>query len=174
MAIRPQRKNANRHTQRGMGLLESSIEKDGWIGAITTAADGETFDGSARVEVTARMAMLDDPIVIDSDGTRPIVVRRVDIPNADDHRPERRYGEHLRVERVHGPDGGERLHDDRDHADLGRHAGQRLQPDVYAHVYERADIAVCVSGASEGTVTAHKSIVGYTTRVICHEWTQKY
>ena len=37
MAIRPQRKNANRHTQRGMGLLESSIEKDGWIGAITTA-----------------------------------------------------------------------------------------------------------------------------------------
>lgn len=89
MAIRPQRKNANRHTQRGMGLLESSIEKDGWIGAITTAADGETFDGSARVEVTARMAMLDDPIVIDSDGTRPIVVRRVDIPNADDPRAKR-------------------------------------------------------------------------------------
>lgn len=62
MAIRPQRKNANRHTPRGMGLLEGSIEQDGWIGAITTAADGETFDGSARVEVTARMEMLDDPI----------------------------------------------------------------------------------------------------------------
>ena len=27
MAIRPQRKNANRHTQRGMGLLESSIRR---------------------------------------------------------------------------------------------------------------------------------------------------
>ena len=39
------------------------------------------------------------------------------------------------------------------HAHLGRHAGQRLQPDVYAHADERADIAVCVSGASEGTVT---------------------
>ncbi|HND56445.1 MAG TPA: IMP dehydrogenase, partial [Pirellulaceae bacterium] len=47
------------------------------------------LDGSARVEVTARMAMLDDPIVIDSDGTRPIVVRRVDIPNADDPRAKR-------------------------------------------------------------------------------------
>lgn len=72
-----------------MGMLEKSIQGDGWIGAITTAADGETFDGSARVEVTARMEMLDDPIVIDSDGTRPIVVRRVDIPNADDPRAKR-------------------------------------------------------------------------------------
>ena len=72
-----------------MGMLEGSIERDGWIGAITTTADGETFDGSARVEVTARMEMLDDPIVIDSDGTRPIVVRRVDIPNADDPRAKR-------------------------------------------------------------------------------------
>ena len=89
MSIRPQRRNANRHTQRGMGMLEGSIEQDGWIGAITTAADGETFDGSARVEVTARMGMLDDPIVIDSDGTRPIVVRRTDIPTADDPRAKR-------------------------------------------------------------------------------------
>lgn len=62
----------------------------------------------------------------------------------------------------------------RDHTHLGRHAGQRLQPDVYADADERADPAVRYSGASEGAVTAHKSIVGYTTRVICHEWTQKY
>ncbi len=89
MTVRPQRRNANRHTQRGMGLLEGSIQQDGWIGAITTAADGETFDGSARVEVTATNGMLDDPIVIDSDGTRPIVVRRVDIPTADDPRAKR-------------------------------------------------------------------------------------
>jgi len=87
--IRPQRRNANRHNPRGMGLLEGSIQKDGWIGAITTAADGETFDGSARVEVTGANGMLDDPIVIDSDGTRPIVVRRVDIPTADDPRAKR-------------------------------------------------------------------------------------
>lgn len=87
--IRPQAKNANRHTQRGMQALEQSIAADGWIGAITVAADGETFDGSARVEKTAENGMLDDPIVIDSDGTRPIVVRRVDIPNAQDERAVR-------------------------------------------------------------------------------------
>ncbi len=87
--IRPQRRNANRHTQRGMGLLEASIERDGWIGAITVAADGETFDGSARVEVTANMAMLDDAIVIDIDGTKPVVLRRMDIATADDPRAKR-------------------------------------------------------------------------------------
>lgn len=47
----PQKKNANRHTARGMGALEHSIRQDGWIGAITVARDGETFDGSARIEI---------------------------------------------------------------------------------------------------------------------------
>lgn len=87
--IRPQARNANRHTQRGMAALETSIATDGWIGAITVAADGETFDGSARVEKTAENGMLDEAIVVDSDGTRPIVVRRVDIATATDPRAVR-------------------------------------------------------------------------------------
>jgi DNA modification methylase len=87
--IRPQVKNANRHTARGMQALETSLANDGWIGAITVAADGETFDGSARVEKTAENGMLDDAIVVDSDGTRPIVVRRTDIPTATDERAVR-------------------------------------------------------------------------------------
>lgn len=87
--IRPQARNANRHTPRGMQALEQSLATDGWIGAITVAADGETFDGSARVEKTAENGMLDDAIVVDSDGTRPIVVRRTDIPSATDARAVR-------------------------------------------------------------------------------------
>jgi hypothetical protein len=35
------------------------------------------------------MDMLDDPIIVESDGTRPIVVKRIDIPNADDPRAKR-------------------------------------------------------------------------------------
>lgn len=89
VGIRPQKRNANRHTQRGMQALETSIATDGWIGAITVAADGETFDGSARVEKTAENGMLDEAIVVDSDGTRPIVVRRTDIPTATDERAVR-------------------------------------------------------------------------------------
>lgn len=89
LSVVPQKKNANRHTQRGMQALERSLEQDGWIGAITVAADGEAFDGSARVEKTAENGMLDDAIVVDSDGTRPIVVRRTDIPSATDERAVR-------------------------------------------------------------------------------------
>lgn len=87
--IRPQVKNANRHTARGMQALEKSIEQDGWIGAITVAADGETFDGSARVEKTAENGMLEEAITIDIDGTKPVILRRVDIPTADDPRAKR-------------------------------------------------------------------------------------
>ncbi len=86
--FRPQRKNANRHTKRGLDALESSIQSHGWIGAMTAANDGEVFDGSARLE-TVTTALPVDPIVIETDGTRPIVVKRTDIPTADDPRAKR-------------------------------------------------------------------------------------
>ncbi len=86
--VQPQAQNANKHTQRGLGLLEDSIQKDGWIGAITVAADGETFDGSARVEVGAG-AGFEEAIVVESDGSKPVIVKRVDIATADDPRAKR-------------------------------------------------------------------------------------
>jgi site-specific DNA-methyltransferase (adenine-specific) len=85
---RPQKKNANKHTQRGLSMLEKSIQEGGFIGAMTSAADGEIFDGSARIETVATV-LPTDPIVVDSDGTRPIIVRRTDIPNADDPKAKR-------------------------------------------------------------------------------------
>ena len=86
--FKPQRKNSNKHTPRGLSALEQSIQTDGWIGAITVAADGETFDGSARIEVGAATGF-EDAIVVESDGTRPIVHVRKDIPTADDPRARR-------------------------------------------------------------------------------------
>jgi hypothetical protein len=83
--IIPQQVNANQHTPRGMRLLEQSIEQHGWIGAITAAADGEVFDGSARREKLAT-AGLAEPIFVETDGSRPVVLIRTDIPNADDPR----------------------------------------------------------------------------------------
>jgi len=88
--FRPARKNANKHTARGMGALQKSIQSDGWIGAMTTAADGEMIAGSARIETVAQVFGTDaEPIIVESDGTRPIVVVRKDIPNADDKRAQR-------------------------------------------------------------------------------------
>lgn len=101
MAIRPQRKNANRHTQRGMGMLEGSIQLDGLIGAITTAADDEIFDGSARGETLPAIGFdLTDiaqvvkaepgrTLIVESDGSSPLVHRRIDIPTANDPRAKR-------------------------------------------------------------------------------------
>jgi hypothetical protein len=85
---KPQRANANKHTQRGLGQLERSIQEDGWIGAITVAADGETFDGSARIE-TGTAAGFEDAIVVRTKGDRPVVHIREDIPSADDPRAKR-------------------------------------------------------------------------------------
>lgn len=83
--FRPQRVNANKHTPRGLGLLDKSMSENGFIGAMTSAADGEIFDGSARLETAYERFGEDvEPIIVDADGTRPIIVRRVDIPSADD------------------------------------------------------------------------------------------
>ena len=85
----PQRKNANKHTQRGLRLLERSLQRDGWIDAQTAAADGEIISGSARLEVAAEKFADVEPIIVESDGTRPVIVVRKDIPNADDPRARR-------------------------------------------------------------------------------------
>lgn len=85
--FRKQAKNLNLHTAAGTRQLEQSIALDGLIGAITVAADGETFDGSNRINVLGER--LDDAIIVDTDGTRPVVVRRTDIPTADDPKARR-------------------------------------------------------------------------------------
>lgn len=82
-----QRRNVNRHKPRGMGMLETIISKEGWIGAITTAANGETFAGSARLEVSYdRFGDEIEPITVHTTGDRPVIVIRDDIPTADDPR----------------------------------------------------------------------------------------
>ncbi|MBE3141506.1 MAG: hypothetical protein IMZ53_13100 [Thermoplasmata archaeon] len=83
-----QKRNANKHTERGLSLLEKSIQQDGFIGAMTSTADGEIIDGSARLEKVMDVLPA-DPIVIISDGTRPIIIKRNDIPNAEDPRAKR-------------------------------------------------------------------------------------
>ena len=82
-----QRRNTNKHKPRGMGMLDNIIAKDGWQSAITVANDNQVFAGSARLEVAQeRFGDESEPIVFDIDGTRPVILRRVDIPTADDPR----------------------------------------------------------------------------------------
>jgi hypothetical protein len=85
----PQRKNANKHTLHGTRLLEKSITTDGFIDAQTAAADGEMISGTARLELSAEKFADVEPIIVESDGTRPVIVVRTDIPNLNDPRAKR-------------------------------------------------------------------------------------
>lgn len=90
----PQVKNPNRHNTFGMRLLEKSIQDDGWIGAQTAAKDGEIIAGSARQEIAVEKFTDKDgnevePIVVESDGSRPVIIVRTDIDNADTARARR-------------------------------------------------------------------------------------
>jgi DNA modification methylase len=87
--FRPQAKNANKHTPYGLRLLEKSVQGDGWLDAQTAAADGEIISGSARIELAAEKFADVEPIIVDSDGTRPVIIRRTDIPNANTARARR-------------------------------------------------------------------------------------
>ena len=80
--FRPQRRNLNKHKQRGMGTLETSMRQRGYVAPMTAAADGEIIDGSARLETSA-IVFDDDVLVIHHDGTKPIIMVRDDIVSAD-------------------------------------------------------------------------------------------
>jgi hypothetical protein len=80
--FQPQRRNANRHTPRGLGMLETEMQASGFVAPMTAAKDGEVFDGSARLETAFTVFEGQDAIVLEHDGTRPIIMRRTDIPNA--------------------------------------------------------------------------------------------
>jgi hypothetical protein len=79
--VRPLAKNPNRHTQRGLRELERSVREDGWVAPVTVAADGESLDGAARLEVAADVMPV-EPLVVEHDGTRPVVMVRTDIPDS--------------------------------------------------------------------------------------------
>ena len=98
-SFRKQIKNANKHTERGLDLLDKSMRKNGWIGAMTAAADGEIFDGSARLE-TVTDALPQDPIIVETDGKRPIIIKRTDIKKATDPKAVRLALEANRIQEI--------------------------------------------------------------------------
>lgn len=73
-------KNFNRHTNEGMELLENSIKKVGVIESITVSADNKIISGNARQEKISEVLGIDaEPIIIETDGTKPIILKRTDI-----------------------------------------------------------------------------------------------
>jgi hypothetical protein len=72
-------KNFNKHTEKGMALLKKSIETVGVIESVTVSADDKIISGNARHEKIGEVLGDVEPIVVETDGTRPVVLKRTDI-----------------------------------------------------------------------------------------------
>lgn len=86
----PDRRNANKGTQKGRGLLAKSISDLGAGRSVVVDGKGQIVAGNKSVQAFVEAGMT-DAIVIDSDGTRPIVVRRTDWDLDDRKGAARRY-----------------------------------------------------------------------------------
>ena len=76
--ITPDDKNNNKHTSYGMDLLEKSVNKVGIIESITISNDDKIISGNARHEVIGKH-FEKEALVIETDGTQPIIIKRTDI-----------------------------------------------------------------------------------------------
>jgi len=72
-------KNFNRHTETGMELLKKSIETVGVIESFTVSSDDKIITGNARQEKISEVLGDVEPIIIETDGSRPVVLKRTDI-----------------------------------------------------------------------------------------------
>ena len=76
--IKLDKRNTNLHTNAGLQLLDKSIDKVGIIESYTISNDGVVISGNARHEkISAKITK--EPIVIETDGTEAIIIKRTDI-----------------------------------------------------------------------------------------------
>ena len=72
-------KNFNKHTDQGKALLSESIDRVGVIESITISSDDKIISGNARQEVMNQKFTDVDPIIVETDGSRPVILKRTDI-----------------------------------------------------------------------------------------------
>lgn len=84
------KRNANKGTKRGLGMLEKSISQLGAGRSIVVDAQGRIVAGNKSRAALVR-AGLTDAIVVETDGTTPVVVKRTDWNLDDPKGAARRY-----------------------------------------------------------------------------------
>jgi DNA modification methylase len=76
--LKPDKRNARRHTPRNVGMIEHSIQANGFGRSVLLANDGTIIAGNATIDAAAS-AGLDDVLIVETDGTKVIAVKRTDI-----------------------------------------------------------------------------------------------
>lgn len=84
-ALRPDPRNANKGTQQGGGMVEKSLRACGAGRSILIDKHGVVIAGNKTLESAASIG-IEDTIVVQSDGTKLVVVQRTDLDLATDPR----------------------------------------------------------------------------------------
>ena len=71
-------KNANKHTQKGNRLIEKSISKLGFAAPDVIDKNNNIIIGNERTSVAGQLGY-EDVIIVESDGTKVIAIKRTDI-----------------------------------------------------------------------------------------------
>ncbi len=85
--ITPDDRNANKGTARGHKMIVNSIQTNGFGRSGLLDKNGKAIAGNKTTEASAEVFGVDvEPIIVQSDGTRPIYVQRTDL-DLDDPDP---------------------------------------------------------------------------------------
>ena len=79
----PDKNNANKGTQRGLKALDTSLRQYGAGRSVLIDRKGRIIAGNKTVERAADIG-LDDVIVVETDGTKLVAVKRTDLDLEDD------------------------------------------------------------------------------------------
>jgi DNA modification methylase len=77
-ALKHDPRNARAHTPRNEGMIAESIRRAGAGRSLLAARDGTILAGNATYDALASVGM-EDIIIVDTDGTKAVVVRRTDL-----------------------------------------------------------------------------------------------
>ena len=80
--LKPDPRNARKHNPRNQGMIQDSIQQNGFGRSLLVARDGTIIAGNATYEALAAAGM-ENVIEVESDGTKAIVVRRTDLDPDD-------------------------------------------------------------------------------------------
>ena len=73
-------RNANRGTARGQKMIVASLSEDGFGRSGLLDKNNKLIAGNKTAEASAEVFGVDvEPIIVDTDGTRPVFVRRTDL-----------------------------------------------------------------------------------------------
>jgi DNA modification methylase len=86
--LSPDERNANRGTPRGRGMVEDSLRELGAGRSVLVDRNGRLIAGNKTTEAAFAIG-LDDVIVVQSDGTKVVVVQRTDLDLSQDKRARR-------------------------------------------------------------------------------------